>query len=62
MKGYKMDSYNMTPAQRVDLAVELLNTICELDGARGLDTVVDQIHGSTFSELLAACEEHPDAL
>lgn len=56
-----MDTYNMTPAQRIDLAVELLNTICEMDGARGLDTVVDQIDSSTFSELLAACEEHPDA-
>ena len=57
-----MDTYSMTTEQRIDAAVDLLNSICELDGAKGLDAVVDQIHGSTFSELFAACEEHPDAL
>lgn len=57
-----MNAYDMTAAQRIDAAVDLLNAVCELDGARGLDAVVDQIQSSTFCELLAACEEHPDAV
>lgn len=51
-----MNPYDMTKEQRIATATDLLDAICELDGARGLDSVVDTIAGSTFSELIAACE------